>query len=169
MSEDGAPYCLPFLYVWMDGRLFLHNTSARGHLRANVEHEGRICFLVDEPDQVFDYGRFECDTGLAYRSIIVFGTIHVVSDLSLKQRFFETLMDKYGTADRDRLRGFFPRINEVTVYAININRITGKEMALPEISQRWPALDRTKSPDAIPPGAATPSVSNSDNSTEWAN
>ena len=148
VSEDGSPYCLPFLYVWMEGRLFFHNTIARGHLRANVDHEQRICFLVDEPEQVFDYGRFECDTGLAYRSVMVFGTIEIVDELSLKQWFFEALMEKYGTPDRDRPRGFFPRINEVTVYAIRIERLTGKEMALPAASERWPALDRTKSPNA---------------------
>jgi nitroimidazol reductase NimA-like FMN-containing flavoprotein (pyridoxamine 5'-phosphate oxidase superfamily) len=153
VSEDGSPYCLPFLYAWMDDRLFFHNTIARGHLRANVDHERRVCFLVDEPEQVFDYGRFECDTGLAYRSVIVFGTIEVVGDLSLKQRFFETLMEKYGTPDRDRRRGFFPRISEVTVFAISIERITGKETALPGVSERWPAVDRTKSPNARPPEA----------------
>ena len=116
VSEDGSPYCLPFLYVWMDGHLFLHNTIARGHLRANVDHEPRVCFVVDEPEQVFDYGRFECDTGLAYRSVIVFGRIEIVAYLAVKQRFFESLMEKYGTPDRDRPRGFFPRIGEVTVY-----------------------------------------------------
>jgi nitroimidazol reductase NimA-like FMN-containing flavoprotein (pyridoxamine 5'-phosphate oxidase superfamily) len=156
VSEDGSPYCLPFLYVWMDDRLFLHNTVARGHLRANVDHEQRVCFLVDQPEAVFDYGRFECDSGLAYRSVIVFGTIEVVGELRLKQRFFESLMEKYGTPERDRPLGFFPRIDEVTVYAISIDRITGKELALPAVSQRWPAVDRTKSPNAIPPetGAA---------------
>jgi hypothetical protein len=41
----------------------------------------------------------------------------------------------------------------VTVYAISIERVTGKEVALPVAEQRWPALDRTKSPDAIPPAA----------------
>ena len=151
VSEDGSPYCLPFLYVCMDERLFFHNTAAGGHLRANVNHDHRICFLVDEPEQVFDYGRFECDTGLAYRSVIVFGTIEIVDDLPLKHSFFEALMEKYGTPDRDRPRGFFPRIDEVTVYAISTERITGKEVALPALSERWPALDRTKSPEAHPP------------------
>ena len=109
VSNDGSPYCLPFLYVWLNERLFFHNTVARGHLRANVDHEPRVCFLVDEPDQVFDYGRFEWDTGLAYRSVLVFGTVEVIGDLSVKQQFFEALMAKYGTPDRDRPKGFFPR------------------------------------------------------------
>ncbi len=49
-----------------------------------------------------------------------------------------------------RPKGFFPRLDEVTVYAIAIERMTGKETALPPAQGRWPALDRTKRPDARP-------------------
>ena len=80
VGEDGYPYCIPLLYIWMDGEIYVHTGSARGHLRANVEREPRICFELDEPDQVFDYGRFECDSGLAYQSVIVFGKIRIVEE-----------------------------------------------------------------------------------------
>jgi hypothetical protein len=151
VSADGSPYCVPLLYVWMDGALWVHNTVDRGHLRANVDHEARVCFEVDEPGEVFNYGRFECDSSVAYRSVIVFGTLRVVGDVAAKQKFFEALMDKYGAPDRGRPRGFFPRIDQVTVYAMTIERMTGKETPLPGVSQRWPALDRTASPQARPP------------------
>jgi uncharacterized protein len=49
IGADGYPYCVPLLYVVMDGAIYLHNTSARGHLRLNVEHEPRVCFEIDEP------------------------------------------------------------------------------------------------------------------------
>jgi nitroimidazol reductase NimA-like FMN-containing flavoprotein (pyridoxamine 5'-phosphate oxidase superfamily) len=48
VSEDGFPYCIPLLYLWMSGELYVHTTSARGHLRANIENEP----LFDVP--VFD-------------------------------------------------------------------------------------------------------------------
>ena len=130
VGEDGYPYCMPLLYIWMDGEIYLHTGSARGHLRANVEREPRICFELDEPDQVFDYGRFECDSGLAYQSVIVFGKIRVVEERAAKQRFCEVLMEKYGKADTTRPKGFFPRIDAITVYAITVERMTGTEMAL---------------------------------------
>ena len=44
---DGAPYCTPMLYVWMDGTIYLHGTQARGQLRSNIDHEPRVCFVVD--------------------------------------------------------------------------------------------------------------------------
>ena len=150
VGADGYPYCVPLLYIWMDGEIYLHTGSARGHLRANVEREPRICFEIDEPDQVFDYGRFECDSGLAYQSVIVFGKIRIAEDSTVKQRFCEALMAKYGKPDSARPKGFFPRIDGITVYAIAIERMTGKEMALPVLSEQWPAQDRTKTPNARP-------------------
>jgi nitroimidazol reductase NimA-like FMN-containing flavoprotein (pyridoxamine 5'-phosphate oxidase superfamily) len=150
VGEDGYPYCIPLLYIWMDGEVYVHTTSARGHFRANVEHEPRVCFELDEPDQVFDYGRFECDSGLAYRSVILFGRIRIAEDGAVKQRFCEALMAKYGKPDSLRPKAFFPRIDDITVYAISVERITGKEMALPALSEQWPAKDRTKTPHARP-------------------
>jgi len=151
VSEDGSPYCIPLLYIWIDGEVYLHTTSARGHLRANVERDQRVCFEVDEQEGVFDYGRFECDSGLAYCSVCVFGRIRVVDDANVKQRFCEALMEKYGKAKTERPRGFFPRLDVITVYAINVERITGKAQPLPPLSEQWPAKDRTMTPNASVP------------------
>jgi nitroimidazol reductase NimA-like FMN-containing flavoprotein (pyridoxamine 5'-phosphate oxidase superfamily) len=149
VSEDGWPYVVPLLHVFSADEIGTHNTAVRGHLRSNVERGGRACFEVDEPVKVFDYGRFECDTGLAYRSAIAYGRIRIVDDRAAKARFFDSLMAKYGTG-ADRPKSFYPRLDDVTVYAIAVERITGKHCPLPPISEQWPALDRTKSPNAKP-------------------
>ena len=151
VGPDGYPYCVPLLYLWMDGEIYVHNSRARGHLRSNVDHEPRVCFEVDEAQKVFPYGRFECDTSVAFRSVIAFGTIRVVDDLDVKQRFFEALMGKYAASAWERPKGFFPRIEQITLYAIAVERLTGKETPLPEASEQWPAMDRTKTPEARPP------------------
>jgi len=149
VSEDGWPYIVPLLHVFSGDEIGLHNTAARGHLRSNVRREARACFEVDEPLKVFDYGRFECDSGLAYRSAIAYGRIRIVDDRAAKSRFFDALMAKYGTG-ADRPKSFYPRLDEVTVYALSVERITGKHCPLPPVSEQWPALDRTKSPNAKP-------------------
>jgi nitroimidazol reductase NimA-like FMN-containing flavoprotein (pyridoxamine 5'-phosphate oxidase superfamily) len=148
VGEDGAPYCVPLLYVCMDGEVFVHNTRARGHLRENVDREPRVCFEVDEAGEVFAYGRFECDSTVAYRSVIIFGRIRVVEDLPTKRRFCDGLMAKYAKKDWERPKGFYPRIDQITVYAISVERMSGKETPLPGVSERWPAADHTKSPNA---------------------
>src|SRR5437016_5201780 len=101
VSEDGSPYCVPFLYVWMDDRLFsttrsLADTCApmwiTSHESASLSmNRNRFSTMAD----------LNAIRGLAYRSVIVFGRIEIVADLAVKQRFFESLMEKYGTPDRD--------------------------------------------------------------------
>lgn len=150
VGVDGWPYVVPLLYVWMKGEIWIHNTRARGHLRANVEHEARACFEVDEPGAVFPYGRFECDTALEYRSVVAFGRIRIVEERAEKEEFFNTLMGKYGDPDWARPKGFFPRLDQVTVYAIAIEKMTGKETPLPVVQNRWPAVDNTQTPNATP-------------------
>ena len=151
IGEDGWPYCVPMLYVWREGTLWLHGTMARGHLRSSIEAHSKVCFEIDEPDQVYAYGRFECDTGLAYRSCILFGQARVVEDTAAKQRFFEALMRKYaGGQWQERPRDFFPRMDHIVLYAVTVERMTGKHSPLPEVAARWPALDRTMTPDAKP-------------------
>jgi uncharacterized protein len=151
IGADGFPYCVPLLYVWMDEKIYVHNTAVRGHLRTNVERDPRVCFEVDEPGQVYAYGRFECDTSVSYRSVIAFGRAHIVEVEATKHRFFEMLMAKYEKRDLGQPKGFFPRLNQITCYAITIERMTGKEIRLPDISMQWPQFDRTKSPGAAPP------------------
>jgi nitroimidazol reductase NimA-like FMN-containing flavoprotein (pyridoxamine 5'-phosphate oxidase superfamily) len=147
IGADGWPYCVPLLCVWADGELMVHNAAAPGHFRANIDHDQRVCFEVDEPGKVFDYGRFECDTSVAFASVIVFGTIRVVEDDAAKRRFFEALMAKYGREDSDRPKHFYPRLDQITLYAIKPERITGKETPLPDVTEQWPAKDRTKAPN----------------------
>ena len=78
------------------------------------------------------------------------GQATVIGDVATKQRFCESLLAKYGGPDTGRPKGFFPRLNLINVYAIAIERITGKEQILPPLSEQWPAVDRTKTPLARP-------------------
>jgi len=151
IDSYGWPYVVPLLHVFTADVIGMHNAAARGHFRLNVEREARACFEVDEPVKVFDYGRFECDSGLAYRSAIAYGRIRIVEDRDAKIRFFDALLAKYGTGVPGRPKSFYPRLDQVTVYALAVERITGKHCPLPPVSEQWPALDRTKTPDAKPP------------------
>lgn len=151
VSVDGTPYVCPLLYVWLEGKIWLHNTRAQGHLRSNIERDPRVCFEVSSPGEVFAYGRFECDTAIEYRSVVCFGTVAIVADRGSKVRFFDALLSKYYRSDDSRPQGFYPRLDETTVYALTIDHMSGKETVLPAASEQWPAADRTKSPNAEPP------------------
>ena len=65
-------------------------------------------------------------------------------------RFCDALMAKYANKTWDRPKGFYPRLDDLCVYAIKIERLTDKETRLPVSAQRWPAVDKTKSAQAKP-------------------
>ena len=60
-------------------------------------------------------------------------------------------MIKYCAADASRPKDFFPRLEAITLCAMALERVVGKETALPAPAARWPAVDKTKSPSATPP------------------
>lgn len=151
VGRDNWPYVVPLLYVYRDGSIYVHNSRAPGHSRANVDINNRACFLVDEPGTVYGYGRFECDSSISYSSVMAFGTVTVVDSESDKALFCDDLMRKYGAGLEGRPKQFYPRLDAISLYVLRIERLTGKEIQLPIASARWPAHDRTKSPNAAPP------------------
>ncbi len=136
VGTNGWPYVIPLLYVWKDDEIWLHSTNARGHLRDNVEHESRVSFEIDEPGNVFIYGPYQCNTSIAYRSAVIFGRIRIIDDEERMKGFFDALMEKYADPGWDRPKGYYPTLDKVTVYAITVERLTGKETKLPLTKDR---------------------------------
>lgn len=100
---------------------------------------------------MFDYGRFECDASISHTSVVAFSRIRVVEDRALKQRFCDALMAKYHGRDVGRPKSFYPGLDMITVYAMAVERLTGKETPLPAPADQWPARDRTVTPNARAP------------------
>lgn len=151
VDGDGTPYVVPNLFVHAEGKLFLHTTAARGHFRRNVERDPRISFDIAEMGEVFAYGEFECDTSASYASLVGFGRVAIIADREAKATFFDRFMAKYADPQWQRPKSFYPRLDEVTVYCLTPERITGKTGPLPPRAEQWPARNQTRSPGAVPP------------------
>ena len=151
VSHDGWPYVVPLLYIWKKPVIYVHTAAVRGHLRQNIDRDPRGCFEIDEAGPAFAYGRFECDTGTSYASVIAFGRIALVPVGEQRVWFFDELMKKYAPHIDGRPKSFYPRLHQIEVFALSVERVTGKQTPLPEVSQQWPALDQTRTPDAVPP------------------
>ena len=151
VGTDGGPYVMPTLFVYAERTIHIHTTAALGHFRRNVAHEPRVCCEISEPGTVFPYGTFACDTTLSYASIIAFGALREIPVAVDKTRFFDRFMAKYADPAWRRPDGFYPRLDDTRVFGIELRQITGKLIALPALSQRWPMANRTKSPHAVAP------------------
>ena len=151
VGVDGGPYVMPTLYVYADRELLLHTTSAPGYFRRNVEAGTRVSFDVMEEGAIYPYGRFACYTSISYASVVGFGAIRIEPAPAEKALLFDRFMAKYADANWQRPQGFYPRLGELTVYRIAVERLTGKRRALPSADEQWPARDNSKTPDAVAP------------------
>jgi len=149
-DAGGQPYVIPNLFVYAEGRVYIH-TSAAGHFQHNIEANRRVCFEAAEMGTIYPYGEFECDTTVSYASVVGFGTVRVEASPEAKALFFDRFMAKYGDAKWVRPKGFYPRLDQVTVYCLELKNVTGKKGPLPQLSDQWPAKNMTKSPGAKPP------------------
>jgi hypothetical protein len=151
IGASSDPYVVPNLFVYAEGAIWLH-TSRAGHFCSNVENSPRICVEIAEMGEIFPYGEFECDTSASYASVVVFGSVVIVREPEAKALFFDRFLAKYAEGKwNERPKGFYPRLDQVTVYRVTIERITGKFGPLPGAAQQWPAVNMTKSPGAVAP------------------
>ena len=79
-GDGGWPYAVPLSYVYEDGRLWFH-CARTGHKLDAIRREPRVSFCVVDQDQVVpqEYTTY-------FRSVIVFGTIRVLTDDGEKRR-----------------------------------------------------------------------------------
>ena len=150
VDAAGQPYVIPNLFVYESGKVYIH-TSAAGHFQSNIERNPRVSFEAAEMGTIYPYGEFECDTTVSYASVVAFATVTIESDPAAKARFFDRFMAKYGDPKWVRPKSFYPRLDQVTVYRLDLERVTGKKGPLPAVSDQWPAKNFTKSPGAKPP------------------
>lgn len=136
VDDEGWPYVVPQLFIVHDGKLYFHNTAARGHTRTNLESNPRVCFEADEPGFIFPYGeQAPCETSVGYASVIAFGTARIVTDRAEKVAFFERFMAKYADPAWERPE-VWPLLDATTVYEITVERLTAKRRPV-VIADKW--------------------------------
>lgn len=151
-GNSGEPYVVPNLFIYEGGNIYTHNANISGHFRQNIDQNPRVCFEVAEIGQVWPYGEFECDTSTSYTSVIAFGPARIETDPARKAWFFDCFMAKYANPAWDRPKSFYPRLDAVTLYCIEVEQLTGKKGSMPALEEQWPAKNKTLSPQAVPPG-----------------
>ena len=129
VGSDGMPYVTPMHYVYdLDSnRIYMHVSSQKGHLLANLEHSTKVCFEVEQVGEFVMQGDEGCHVSQAYRSVVCFGEMRVVTDRSEKERISWLLIDKYvrkpGLAENPTLGS----VDGILGLAMDVQIMTGKE------------------------------------------
>jgi uncharacterized protein len=152
LTHAEQPYVVPLNYVWWEGNIYFHGADV-GRKVDMMEANPRVCFTVSE-----EYGTIAnpvpAKTDTAYMSVMAFGTVGCMADLSEARAALQNLLDKYvpGYFDRPLLRGHVKNYrsglgNGVSVFRISVHDLTAKENPLHEEMKFCPG--RKRSMDAM--------------------
>lgn len=106
-GEGEFPYAVPLNYVFYRGKIYFHGMGS-GKKNNILKEEQKACFTVyEEFGTVSDPVPAKCDT--AYFSVMLFGSVELVTDLKTKTEVLQQLLSKF-------LPGFFKQpVSEVFV------------------------------------------------------
>ena len=94
VGDNGYPYGVPLSYVYHDGAIYFHSAIA-GHKIDAIRSEERCSFTVIDNDEVHP------DKYTTYfRSVIVFGRIHIIEDETGKISALRLLQPRSYNSDK---------------------------------------------------------------------
>jgi nitroimidazol reductase NimA-like FMN-containing flavoprotein (pyridoxamine 5'-phosphate oxidase superfamily) len=137
LVDDGEPYLVNQLFVYDESEdaIFLHGART-GRTRTIVEEgdTSSACLTASRMGRLLP-AEMPVDFDVEYESVVVFGSIRVVTDASRKRRALELLMEQFApdlTAGEDYEPIADESIERTSVYRIDIEGWSGKRNEKPE-------------------------------------
>jgi nitroimidazol reductase NimA-like FMN-containing flavoprotein (pyridoxamine 5'-phosphate oxidase superfamily) len=91
--DGGEPRSVPFFYYYEAGHIYIHGSAGTGTLRT-LEDGRPVAVSIALLDDLVA-SRTAADHSANYRSVVVFGRCHRVSDLARKRRILEATTERY--------------------------------------------------------------------------
>ena len=121
VGSDGEPYGVPISFVYdRDGHIYFHS-AVKGHKMECIAADSRCSFCVIGQDMIVPE-----EFTSYFRSVIVSGTIHTVSDTDEIMKGLSLLCAKYSPGI-DPSAEISKCLSHVSVLRLNIDSMTGKE------------------------------------------
>jgi len=143
---DDQPFVTPTTF-WFDQaqhRIIFHS-NVTGRIRSNIERNPKVCLEASEMGRLLP-SNVALEFSLQYRSVMVFGTAHILEDPAEKRAALYGLLEKYFpamTPGKEYRKITDKELRATSVYAIAIESWSGKENWKDRAAQsdEWPALD----------------------------
>lgn len=123
MSRDGQPYCLPFNFVYDEGKIYIH-TGVQGTKWDYIGDNASVCFTVAAPGEKRT-GESPCQYTYEFESVIVLGRASRVDSPEETADSLQKIIDKY------RIAPVLPvpaeKMPKLRMIRIDIERITGRQ------------------------------------------
>ena len=122
LGDGGYPYAVPISYVYADGKLYFHSALS-GHKVDAIRNCDKASFCVIDKDDVQPekYTTF-------FRSVIVFGRIHIIEDDVEKLAAARLIGIRYNPNQEDALQKELEKgFTRMLALRFDIEHLTGKE------------------------------------------
>ncbi len=122
---NGIPYITPvnFIYDKEAYKIIIHCAN-EGKKLDNIRINNNICFEVEEVNNVI-VKQPTCASSVAYKSVIMFGTIKTLSDINAKNEALQKLANKYAPQN-PKVPFTEAMLNKTNVLEIEIKETTAK-------------------------------------------
>lgn len=91
--EKGSPFVIPFLYHYEAGHIYIHGSP--GSVTLRILQDGRPVAVSIVLLDALIASKTAPDHSANYRSVILYGRSHRVSDLAKKRRILDATTDRY--------------------------------------------------------------------------
>ena len=145
-ARDGQPFLTPSTF-WFDeeNHQIIFHSNIAGRVRSNLEVNPRVCLEASELGRLLP-SNVALEFSLQYRSVIVFGTVRLLTDPEEARRALYGLIGKYFPemkAGKEYREITDKELRATSVYAIRIEHWSGKEnwKEHADQSEEWPQLE----------------------------
>ena len=122
LGDGGYPYAVPLNYVYLDGKLVMHGART-GHKVDAMRACDQVSFCVVDEKTVIPE-----EYSTAYRSVIVFGRMKILTEAAEMISYLDALGAKFTKDDAAaRMAYMKPYLSQVAIYVLVPEHISGKE------------------------------------------
>ncbi len=122
-GDDGYPYAVPLSYVYDGDALYFHSAQS-GHKLDAIKRNEKASFCVIARDDIVpeEYTTY-------FKSVIAFGTVHVLEDDREKREAIEKLALKYAPKDSalNREKAIQRDLKPLCMLKMTIQHMSGKQ------------------------------------------
>lgn len=121
-GDEGYPYGVAINYGYVNGRIYMHSTSAESHKVDAIRRNEKVCLTIVEKEEL-DVAEYTTH----YRSVIVFGKARILDDEPEKVIAIGKMMQGIVPAHKGNIMEHYGSVpSDFTMIEIVPEHITGK-------------------------------------------
>jgi len=123
VDKDNKPYVIPMNFGFADNTILLHGAKV-GKKTDILKNNPNLCIVFSTDHQLhWQNEDVACSWSMKYRSVLAYGKVEFVDDISEKEALLHQFMKSYSSKDFKYSK---PSLNEVQVMKVPVEKFEGR-------------------------------------------